>query len=156
LKQPALNRNIQNWGTRRRTAESGSYRRCANIACFDLAWTIADLPAGLQPDEECVSKIKMTLRSQDGNQGRIVEGSKFGVRINISFGYFRVVQALPLQSLNTQVENTFRWFSLRLRQTSACLLCTSYEVISLRYFQGAARYRTRKIRRSIKGEQLLF
>jgi len=80
----------------------------------------------------CFQDKNDPTRSQDGNQGRAVEGSKHGVRINFSFGYFRVVQALPLQSLNTQLENTVN------------------EVILLRYFQGAARYRARNIRRSIK------
>jgi hypothetical protein len=47
---------------RRRTAGSDSYRRCANIACFDLAWNICRL-TGLQSDEECVSKIKTIHRA---------------------------------------------------------------------------------------------
>jgi hypothetical protein len=47
---------------RRRTAGSGSYRRCANIACFDLAWNICRL-TGLQSDGECVSKIKTIHRA---------------------------------------------------------------------------------------------
>ena len=71
-------------------------------------------------------------RSQDGNQGRVVEGSEHGVRINFSFGYFRVVQAQPLQSLNTQLGNTvdgslgacdrpLRVFYVRLMSLSHCV-----------------------------------
>jgi hypothetical protein len=71
-------------------------------------------------------------RSQDGNQGRVVEGSEHGVRINFSFGYFRVVQALPLKSLNAQLGNTvdgslgacdrpLRVFYVRLMSLSYCV-----------------------------------
>jgi hypothetical protein len=88
-------------------------------------------------------------RSQDGNQGRVVEGSEHGVRINFSFGYFRAVQAQPLQSLNAQLGNTVDG-SLGACDRPLRVLSTSYESISLRYFQGAVRYCARNIRRPIK------
>ena len=80
----------------------------------------------------CFQDINDPPRSQDGNQGRVVEGSKHGIRINFSIGYFRVVQAQPLQSLNAQFGNTvdgsldacdrlLRVFYARLMSLSHCI-----------------------------------